>query len=44
MLEILPRCGSPTGIRKASRRKLAAKHAPRMGTRLTEEITAALAE
>ncbi len=45
VLEILSRCGGPTGIRKADRRKLTAiatKHAPRMGTRLVDEILAAL--
>ncbi|MEU7764750.1 IS110 family transposase [Nocardia sp. NPDC049190] len=45
VLEILSRCGGPEGIRGAGRRKLTAiatKHAPRMGTRLVEEILAAL--
>ncbi|WP_432279225.1 IS110 family transposase [Nocardia brasiliensis] len=45
VLEILSRCGGPEGIRAAGRRKLttiATKHAPRMGTRLVEEILAAL--
>ncbi|MFG3621360.1 IS110 family transposase [Nocardia sp. NPDC047654] len=45
VLEILSRCGGPEGIRAAGKRKLttiATKHAPRMGTRLVEEILAAL--
>lgn len=45
VLEILSRCGGPTGIAKAGQRKLtviATKHAPRMGTRLVAEILAAL--
>lgn len=45
VLEILSRCGGPVGIRKAGKRRLTAlatKHAPRMGTRLAEEILAAL--
>ncbi len=45
VLEILSRCGGPVGIRKAGKRRLttlATKHAPRMGTRLAEEILAAL--
>lgn len=47
VLEILSRCGGPTGIRKAGRRKLTAittKHAPRMGAKLVENILAALDE
>jgi transposase len=47
VLEILSRCGGPIGIRKAGRRKLtaiAARNAPRMGTRLVEEIMIALDE
>ncbi|WP_067837389.1 IS110 family transposase [Nocardia lijiangensis] len=45
VLEILSRCGGPEGIRASGRRKLtaiAAKHAPRMGARLVDEILAAL--
>ncbi|MET9490054.1 IS110 family transposase [Nocardia sp. NPDC006630] len=45
VLEILSRCGGPMGIAAAGRRKLTAiatKHAPRMGTRLVEEILTAL--
>ncbi|WP_275793017.1 IS110 family transposase [Prescottella equi] len=45
VLEILSRCGGPSGIRQAGRRRittLAVKHAPRMGARLVEEIFAAL--
>ncbi len=45
VLEILSRCGGPAGIHAAGRRKLtaiAAKHAPRMGARLVDEILAAL--
>lgn len=45
VLEILARCGGPVGIRRAGKRRLtaiAAKHAPRMGTRLVEEILEAL--
>jgi len=41
------RCGGLAGIRKAGKRKLTAiavKHAPRMGTRLVDEILAALDE
>src|SRR5690242_19498796 len=41
VLELLSRCGGPTGLGKAGRRKLTAiavKHAPRMGERLTEAI------
>ncbi|WP_414942912.1 IS110 family transposase [Amycolatopsis sp. cmx-11-51] len=47
VLEILSRCGGPIGIRKAGRRKLASiatKHAPRMGTKLVEDILIALDE
>lgn len=47
VLEILSRCGGPTGIRAAGTRKLTAiatKHAPRMGTRLAADIRTALAE
>ncbi len=47
VLEILSRCGGPGGIQATSRRKLAsiaAKHAPRVGTRLVDDIQAALAE
>ncbi|RSM51721.1 IS110 family transposase [Amycolatopsis sp. WAC 01376] len=47
VLEILSRCGGPIGIRKAGRRKLASiatKHAPRMGTKLVEDILTALDE
>lgn len=47
VLEILSRFGGPAGITKAGRRKVAAaavKHAPRMGTRLAEDIFTALAE
>ncbi|TDP88809.1 IS110 family transposase [Labedaea rhizosphaerae] len=47
VLEILSRCGGPAGIRKTGRRKLTAiakAHAPRMGERLVEAITTALAE
>jgi len=47
VLEILSRCGGPAGIRKAGRRKLASiatTHAPRMGTKLVEDILAALDE
>jgi transposase len=45
VLEILSRCGGPTGIAKAGHRKLttiATKHAPRMGAKLVEDILAAL--
>ncbi|BDB63469.1 MULTISPECIES: IS110 family transposase [Rhodococcus] len=45
VLEILSRYGGPVGIRQAGKRRittLAVKHAPRMGTRLAEEIFAAL--
>ncbi len=44
VLEILSRFGGPAGIRQAGKRRLttlAVKHAPRMGTRLAEEIVAA---
>ncbi|RBM17638.1 IS110 family transposase [Prauserella sp. PE36] len=47
VLEILSRCGGPTGIRKAGRRKLTAiakAHAPRMGDTLVTAILAALDE
>jgi transposase len=47
VLEILSRCGGPTGIAKAGRRKLttlATAHAPRMGQRLVTAILAALDE
>lgn len=47
VLEILSRCGGPTGIRTAGRRKLAAiaaAHAPRMGDKLVAAILAALDE
>jgi transposase len=47
VLEVLSRCGGPTGIRKAGRRRLlsiATKHAPRMGEKLVETILAALDE
>ncbi|MBP2180087.1 IS110 family transposase [Saccharothrix sp. AJ9571] len=47
VLEILSRCGGPTGIRKAGRRKLTAiakAHAPRMGDKLVEAIMTALGE
>jgi transposase len=45
--ELLSKCGGPTGLRKAGRRKLlalAAARAPRMGTRLVEAIFSALDE
>ncbi|MDV6277832.1 IS110 family transposase [Rhodococcus erythropolis] len=45
VLEILSRCGGPTGMRTAGTRKLTAiatKHAPRMGARLTADIRTAL--
>ena len=45
VLEILSRCGRPTGIRAAGTRKLTAiatKHAPRMGARLAADIRTAL--
>jgi transposase len=47
VLEILSRCGGPTGIRAAGRRKLTAiatAHAPRMGDKLVAAIWAALDE
>jgi transposase len=47
VLEILSRFGGPAGIAKAGRRRVstaAVKHAPRMGTRLAEDIFTALAE
>ncbi|SFO96566.1 Transposase IS116/IS110/IS902 family protein [Amycolatopsis arida] len=47
VLEILSRCGGPTGIRAAGRRKLttiATAHAPRMGDKLVAAILAALEE
>jgi len=47
VLEILSRCGGPTGIAKAGRRKLtaiASAHAPRMGDKLIAAIMTALAE
>jgi transposase len=47
VLEILSRCGGPTGIAKAGRRKLTAiakVHAPRMGDTLVEAIMTALGE
>jgi transposase len=47
VLEILSRCGGPTGIAQAGRRKLAAiakVHAPRMGDKLVEAIMTALGE
>ncbi|WP_433261626.1 IS110 family transposase [Actinosynnema sp. CS-041913] len=47
VLEILSRCGGPTGIAKAGRRKLtsiATAHAPRMGDKLVTAILAALDE
>jgi transposase len=47
VLELLTRCGGPTGLRNAGRRKLtsiAIKHAPRMGTKLVDAIHAALDE
>ncbi|MEV7045047.1 IS110 family transposase [Amycolatopsis sp. NPDC051061] len=47
VLEILSRCGGPTGIAQAGRRKLTAiakVHAPRMGGKLIEAIMAALGE
>ncbi len=45
VLEILSRCGGPTGIRDAGTRKIttiATKHAPRLGTRLVADVRAAL--
>ncbi|ATE53380.1 IS110 family transposase [Actinosynnema pretiosum] len=47
VLEILSRCGGPTGIAKAGRRKLTAiatAHAPRLGDGLVTAILAALDE
>jgi transposase len=47
VLEILSRCGGPTGIAKAGRRKLTAiakAHAPRMGDKLVDTIMTALDE
>lgn len=47
VLEILSRCGGPTGIRASGRRRLkaiAVKHAPRMGEKLVDAIHAALDE
>ncbi|MEU4745196.1 IS110 family transposase, partial [Actinosynnema sp. NPDC023658] len=47
VLEILSRCGGPTGIAKAGRRKLVAiatAHAPRMGDKLVAAIMTALEE
>ncbi|WP_116104308.1 IS110 family transposase [Amycolatopsis thermalba] len=47
VLEILSRCGGPTGIRKAGRRKvtaIAATHAPRLGEKLVADIWTALGE
>ncbi|RKT51654.1 IS110 family transposase [Saccharothrix australiensis] len=47
VLEILSRCGGPTGIAKAGRRKLTAiatAHAPRIGEELVATILAALDE
>lgn len=47
MLELLPRCGGPVGLRKAGRRKLtsiAVARAPRMGDKLIQAILAALNE
>ncbi|MBV9845895.1 MAG: IS110 family transposase [Kutzneria sp.] len=47
VLEILSRCGGPTGIRTAGRRRLAAiatAHAPRIGDTLVTAILAALDE
>ena len=45
--ELLSKCGGPTGLRKAGRRKLlalVASRAPRMGTRLVEAVFTALDE
>jgi transposase len=45
--ELLSRCGGPTGLRKAGRRKLlalVASRAPRMGPRLVEAMLTALDE
>ena len=47
VLEILSRCGGPTGIRKVGRRRLASiatKHAPRMSEKLVDAILTALDE
>ncbi|MGK5682411.1 IS110 family transposase [Actinoplanes sp. URMC 104] len=47
VLQLLSRCGGPTGLRKAGRRKLleiAAKNAPRMGESLVEQIMTELEE
>ena len=47
MLEILSRCGGPTGIAKAGRRKrtaIATAHAPLMEDKLVTAILAALDE
>ncbi|WP_163504697.1 IS110 family transposase [Fodinicola acaciae] len=47
VLEILSRCGGPTGIRRAGRRTLTAiatTHAPRIGEKLVTAIWAALDE
>lgn len=47
VLELLSRCGGPSGLRKAGRRKLLAlvvSRAPRMGPRLVEAILTALDE
>ena len=47
VLELLSRCGGPTGLRKAGRAKLnriAVARAPRMGARLVEQILTALDE
>jgi transposase len=47
VLQLLSRCGGPTGLRKAGRRNLlalVANRAPRMGTRLVEAVLAALDE
>jgi hypothetical protein len=45
--ELLSKCGGPTGLRRAGRRKLSAlvaSRAPRMGTRLVEAVLTALDE
>ncbi|GAA4474667.1 hypothetical protein GCM10023170_097230 [Phytohabitans houttuyneae] len=45
MLELLSRCGGPAGLRKASRTKfveITKQRAPRMGTRLVDQILTAL--
>jgi hypothetical protein len=45
--ELLSKCGGPTGLRKAGRRKLlalVASRAPRMGARLVEAVFTALDE